>query len=208
MPDPTAATEPTTQAAAAPTAMATGTVPDTGAAPATAATEAAATEASAPAATAAAVADYTDFKTPEGYKLDGEAGQKFKSMAKEMGLTQEQAQKLVDFDAGRAVKAQEEQTSKLHKASFDWLEAAKADKEIGGANLETSVAVAKKALDTFGSPELKQMLQLSGLGNHPEVIRAFNKIGKAISEDGFVQGGKQNAAGDARKHFPNSNMNP
>lgn len=208
MPEPTAATEQTTATAAASTATATGTAPATGDATTATASTAQATgdQTTATQATAAAPAaiEYTDFKVPDDYSLEGELGDKFKTIAKELGLNQEQAQKLIDLDVQRA----NAHVETVHKATAEWLNMAKADKEIGGDALEANVAIAKKALDTFGTDSLKQMLQVSGLGNHPEVIRVFHKIGKAISEDGFVSGDKGNKGSDARNLFPNSNMNP
>jgi hypothetical protein len=45
------------------------------------------------------------------------------------------------------------------------------------------------------------------LGNHPEVVKLAFKVGKAISEDGFVSGSpKGNTTNDpAKKLFPNMN---
>jgi hypothetical protein len=76
----------------------------------------------------------------------------------------------------------------LEVAKADWANASKSDKEIGGEQLSQNLAVAKKALDAFGTPELRTLLNESGLGNHPEIIRAFYRAGKQISEDSFVPG--------------------
>ena len=57
------------------------------------------------------------------------------------------------------------------------------------ANLE----VAKSSLKAFGTDALKSLLQESGLGNHPEVIRFMYRAGKAISEDSYV-GNSQGAS--------------
>jgi hypothetical protein len=59
--------------------------------------------------------------------------------------------------------------------------------------LAENLSVAKKALDAFGSPELRVLLEQSGLGNNPEVIRFMFRAGKAISEDSFV--GRSTGAG-------------
>ena len=75
------------------------------------------------------------------------------------------------------------------------------------AVLGTAPFVAKKALETFGTPELRTLLNESGMGNNPEVIRAFYRVGKAISEDKFVSGKATPAdANDARSLYPNSNL--
>ena len=38
---------------------------------------------------------------------------------------------------------------------------------------------------------LKEYLEGTGLGTHPELVKAFVKIGKAMSEDGMVDGSNQ-----------------
>ena len=80
----------------------------------------------------------------------------------------------------------------------------KTDAEIGGDKLPENLAVARKALETFGTPELKALLNESGLGNHPEVIRFFYRSGKAISEDRVIRGGAAGQPTDpAKRMFPN-----
>jgi hypothetical protein len=68
------------------------------------------------------------------------------------------------------------------------MEASKQDKEFGGPALAENLSVAKKALDAFGTAELRTLLNESGLGNHPEIVRLFFRAGKAISEDRVVTG--------------------
>lgn len=50
------------------------------------------------------------------------------------------------------------------------------------------LAIAKKALDTYGTPEIRQLLETTGLGNNPEMIRFFWRVGKTLTEDGTVTG--------------------
>lgn len=145
--------------------------------------------------------DYT-FTMPDGVELDSAAADEFKAIAKELKLDQASAQKVADVGAKMAQR-QVEQHTKLVET---WVEQVKVDKEIGGDKLQENLAVAKRALDTFGTPELRDVLNMSGLGNHPEVIRAFYKAGKAISEDRFVQGAPTATPNDpAKKLFPNMN---
>ncbi|MGM0743218.1 MAG: hypothetical protein ACQEVT_16760 [Pseudomonadota bacterium] len=66
----------------------------------------------------------------------------------------------------------------------DWLDTAKADKEIGGQNWDASIATAQKVIDRFGTPELMaDVIQGQGLGTHPEVIRLLPRIGNGLSDD-------------------------
>ena len=70
-----------------------------------------------------------------------------------------------------------------------WVDDAKSDTEFGGDKFDQSISVAVKARDSFGTPEFNEMLDSSGLGNHPEMIRFLNRVGKQISEDGVIVGG-------------------
>lgn len=130
-----------------------------------------------------------DFKAPEGKEYDSSLLDNFSEAAKEANLTQDAAQKLLDKLAPAVATRQAEQIEALKTS---WADATKADKEIGGDKLQENLAIAKKAYDTFASPELRKLLEDTGLGNHPEMIRAFVKAGKAISEDTFVSGAPNN----------------
>ena len=147
---------------------------------------------------------YADFAFEEGKALDAELADDIKATAKELGLTQSQAQKLADLALKRTESAQSQQAEMLAQARDEWAGQAKADKEFGGDAIEANLATARKALDTFGTPELKALLNESGLGNHPEVIRFFYRSGKAISEDRVLRGGAAGQPTDpAKRLFPN-----
>lgn len=92
---------------------------------------------------------------------------------------------------------QQRQADAWQAQTEEWAATVKADKEIGGDKLTANLGVAQRALDTFGTPELKEYLNGTGLGNHPELVKAFIKVGKAMSEDGMVtgkEGGQRSAA--------------
>jgi len=134
-----------------------------------------------------------EFAAPEGQALDANALAVFEPIAKELGLTQEQAQKLVDIYP----QIQQQQAEAWSKQIADWGEQVKADKEIGGDKFNASVGLAQRALDQFGNPELREYLNASGLGNHPALVRFCARVGKSMAEDSFVmpnQGGQRSAA--------------
>lgn len=130
-----------------------------------------------------------EFKAPEGVTLDSELLGEFEAIAKDMKLSQDEAQKVADVGAKLAQKIQAAQVQAVEQAAAEWAKAASTDKEFGGDKLTENLAVGKKALDAFGTPELRTLLNTSQLGNHPEVIRFFVRAGKAISEDRMVNGG-------------------
>ena len=133
--------------------------------------------------------EYADFKLADGAELDADVLTSFKGIAKELGISQEAAQKLIDLQGQLYTKriqaleaAQAEQTQR-------WADAVKADKEIGGDNYGKTVETAVKAIEQFGSPELRTLLNETGIGNHPELVKFCHRIGKALSEDSLVMGG-------------------
>lgn len=139
-----------------------------------------------PGKSAVAAPEKYEFKTAEGQELDAEAVKAFEPIAKELNLSNEQAQKLVDVYGSKIMpKLVEQQAAQWQQQIEQWAEQVKADKDLG---TDASIGAAQKAMDKFGSPELKQYLNETGLGNHPELVRIFANIGKAMSEDGLVTG--------------------
>lgn len=147
-----------------------------------AATEAQGTETEAEA-HAGAPEEYADFTVAEGMTLDNDLLAEFVPMAKELNLPQEKAQALVDM-ASKLVQKQAAAQQETFRSTVDgWVNAAKTDKEFGGDKFAGSIEVAQRALNSFATPELKEALNTTGLGNHPEMIRLMVRIGNAMKED-------------------------
>jgi hypothetical protein len=147
------------------------------------ATDAEATEA--PAEDKPTAPETYEFKAPEGRVFDSEVIAEYSKVAKELNLSQEAAQRVLDAMAPKMAERQQAQIEAVRK---EWVTNSKSDKEFGGDKLSENLGVAKKALDAFGTAELRSLLNQSGLGDHPEVIRFMYRAGKAISEDRFVGG--------------------
>jgi hypothetical protein len=136
--------------------------------------------------------EHYEFKPVEGVSLSEEVTAKFSEVAKELNLSQDAAQKMLDQVAPAIARQQQAAIQQLNE---QWVNAVKADKEIGGDKLGANLAIAKKARDAFGTDGLRKLLNESRIGNHPEVIRFFVRAGQAISEDTFVSGGTRPASG-------------
>jgi len=121
-----------------------------------------------------------EFKVPEGFTLDQALVDQFTPIAKELNLSQDKAQKLVDMYSG-IVKAK----SEAQETSFNtFVEGLKTEtvKELG-ANYKQELAFAAKSRDRFCSPELVEKLNESGLSNDKDMVKLFITMGRAISED-------------------------
>ena len=144
---------------------------------------------------ASAPEEYGTFELPDNFDMNEETLGEYHTFAKENNLTQEQAQRGVDMVAQMK---QAEMTQWVDQQK-SWVDDAKSDAEFGGDKFEQNIAVAVKARDSFGTSEFNEMLDTSGLGNHPEMIRFLNRVGKAISEDSVVVGGTSTTGNQTRE---------
>lgn len=144
--------------------------------------------------------EYEDFAAPEGVTLEPEVLEAFKTQAKELGLDQANAQKFVDM----AVELQQKNATQFAQQLVDYRaelrENVKKDEEIGGAAMNEKLKVAVAAREQFGTPALKELLDESGLGDHPEVIRFFYRVGTQTGDHTFVNPGKPVSQGGFYDH--------
>lgn len=135
---------------------------------------------------------YEDFKMPEGTELDTEVGTAFQGVAKELNLSQEQAQCLIDKVAPVMQKRSAERIAAI---SNEWMERSKSDKEFGGQNLTQSLSDIARLRDTFArnadgqvDADIQEFLN-SPMGNHPGALRFLARIGKHFGEAKYPGGG-------------------
>jgi hypothetical protein len=137
-----------------------------------------------------------ELTAPEGMTLDIEALAIADPVFRELGLTNDQAQKLMPVAGEYAQRIANGTLQAIHDQRVadraEMVKAAKADPEIGGAKWDESISFAALALDKLGMPKgspFREFLRSEDLDNHPEMIRAMVKIGRALSEDtDFVRG--------------------
>lgn len=75
------------------------------------------------------------------------------------------------------------------KQVSQWREEVAQDPQLGGVHMAANVARAQLALDRFDQGRhIGKLLEESGYGNHPEVLRFFNRVADALMEDSLVRG--------------------
>lgn len=148
---------------------------------------------------------YADFKAPEGATLAPELVTEVGTLAKELNLSQDKAQKVVELASKLASQGVTQQAETFKTVKDGWIAATKTDAEFGGEKLAESLATAKAAMEATCTPQLQVLLDKSGLGNNAEVIRHFLKIAPAFAEDKHVPGGKApvDAKSAAKVLYPN-----
>lgn len=145
--------------------------------------------------TPAALGEYKPFTVPEGYELVPEVATEAASIFKELGLNQDQAQKLVDF-YGKQVAFRD--TSNTTAAETAWQETNKAwqTETLADPDLGPNIAKVKetisRALDSLGdatlTKEFKQVMDMTGAGNHKAFVKAFYKLAERATEGRHVRG--------------------
>lgn len=199
-----ASTAPVTQAATAPT-----TAPGVSPTPSAAATT---TPTTTPTNTPASAADSTTPGTgakpadaakalmltlPEGSPLTPEHVQRLTAFAQKTGLSQEQAQAVLDDQSsGLAAHMDSMQTKHVEQVQA-WDQSLRSDKDIGGAHLDANLAAGRAALEKFGTPELITALRDTGYNSFPPLVKLLVRIGKAMGEDTLATGSGAGAKSEA-----------
>lgn len=131
-----------------------------------------------------------ELAAPDGYPINDAGLKGLNELCKSAKLTKEQGEAVLQHMAGNYAAFQEQQQAQ-GKA---WIEELKADKDFGGDKFDVSVAEAQKALATFDEGgTVSKMLQETGYGNNPAVLKIFARVGRALGEDKLpgMSGGAQ-----------------
>ena len=139
------------------------------------------------------------YDAPEDFEVTEEVQAQlddFADHAATLGITQEQFQGLIDYQQNRLAGSMEAVAAEYSARANSWADDTQNDAELGGAKFQENVAIAKTAMQQFMSPSMGQMLGMPseenpmgmGLCNHPEVVRLFYRIGKAMQDSSLVVG--------------------
>lgn len=142
---------------------------------------------------------------PEGMDAKDPALGQFAELAGTAKLDQATAQKFMDLYTSEVKKSVDAGTQAWSALNAQWTEAVQKDPDIGGANLPNVQSTISKAFDQYGTPGLKEALNMTGAGNNPDVIKTLYNMAKKLTEGSPTQGTPPAAAsGDlASIMYPN-----
>lgn len=130
-----------------------------------------------------------ELKLADGSFLKPADIERISATAKEKGLSNEEAQALLDGEHAQSQAFFDARKAEYQKQVEGWKEAVASDPEFGGDNFAKSAEQAKRSIEKYGTPELQNLMDSSGFGNHPEVFKFFAKLGKESADDTFVKPG-------------------
>lgn len=142
---------------------------------------------------------YEAFKVPEDVQLSPERITEFTKLLSDLEVTgkadhaamQEFGQKAIEFHVNEqkalVETIQKTQLETWEKTVIGWKDDFLKDPEIGGNRFQTTLDSANKFIKTHGGTaeqqkEFRNLLNTSGLGNHPTMIRILAQAGSAMSE--------------------------
>lgn len=146
----------------------------------------------------AAPETYEAFKLPEGVKLEGEQLESATKLFKDMGLSQEKAQSLVDFHVAQLKSVADASSAAYEAMRADWQAKAKADPDIGPKMDQIKENVGR-LYASIGDPKLvndfKEVMNLTGAGDNPAFIKMLNKLSAFVTEGRHVAASGPSAHG-------------
>lgn len=140
---------------------------------------------------------YAAFTAPEGFTLDPKAIEAATPIFKELGLTQEQAQRLVSLNAAQQIEAAKAPQATYEATRRDWQAKVHADTEMaaysrdGKTGLDAVKIDLGRAIAVMGpelGKEFKAAMDLTGAGDNPAFVKGFWKLAQQVVEGKSVSG--------------------
>lgn len=123
-----------------------------------------------------------NFTIPENTAVDGNVLDKFKNIAKELKLTNDQAQKFIDLQ----VEINNTYQQVYESTMSEWRSMTEKDSEIGGNKLKDVLNRSNDLVRNYAGAEfedLTNILKETAICNHPAFIKFLNRVAIAMEED-------------------------
>jgi len=127
-----------------------------------------------------------ELKLPKDSRLDESHVDGVRALAKDANLTEAQAKAILLRDHKAAIEAHEAQEAFLDAKAEEWEGQCSNDPEFGGDKWKGTQQRVKQFVNRFGTEALKESLNASALGSHPEVVRLINRAAMVMSDDTLV----------------------
>lgn len=137
---------------------------------------------------------YESWKVPDGYELDSALVEEASPIFKELGLTQDQTQKLVDIYGKHALATSKEAMDSWMETRGEWRDSMKSDPVLGklvgkDGNFGPDsplIRTVNQALDGLQNPKLvsdfKAAMDLTGAGDNPAFVQVFHALASRLTE--------------------------
>lgn len=143
---------------------------------------------------------------PEGMELDETTSNEFSEIARGLNLDNAQANQLASYGMAytqRMMQALENQQAEQQKAWAD------ETRQALGAKFNEEIGFVGTALDKLEPlvPGLRQALNIGGIGNRVEIVKALAQVGRMVAEDNGHAATDTSGAAPSGSRYPNTNFN-
>lgn len=146
--------------------------------------------------------DFSAVKNSNGENYNQTTVDFVTTVAKEMKLNNEQAGSLLKILADNYQTVQQQA---VQKERTNWRAELRSDPELGGENFDKTRLHLSTVMRKFGNNEVKDILNSTGLGDHPAFVRMFNAIGASMSQEvNVIKGTQPKPKFDYNNYFYNT----
>lgn len=148
--------------------------------------------------------DFTQ-SLPEGMELDQQAANEFSDIARGMNLTNEQANQLAKYGMSYAQNMAQTLAQQQIEEQQAWAEETK---KALGAKYNEEISYVGTALNKLEPlvPGLRQALNIGGIGNRVEIVKALAAVGRMVAEDSGHAATDTSAGASHSSRYPNTNF--
>lgn len=137
----------------------------------------------------APVAVVFEIKKADGSQVDAAEAEKIVSFSKEHGLSPAQAQAMYLRENAALTALDADVVKQYEERKTGWIEAGKKDPVLGGEHYAQNVQAAHLMFQKFATPEFTKVLDETGFGHHPELLKVFFNMHNAHKDDVLVRPG-------------------
>ena len=148
--------------------------------------------------------DFTQ-SLPEGMELDQQAANEFSNIARGMNLTNDQANQLAKYGMSYAQNMAKTLAQQQIEEQQAWAEETK---KALGAKYNEEISYVGTALNKLEPlvPGLRQALNIGGIGNRVEIVKALAAVGRMVAEDSGHAATDTSAGASHSSRYPNTHF--
>ena len=123
---------------------------------------------------------------PAGYDIhaDNETTRQFLQEAHKLGLNKNQVRNIYDWYSKNSELSETAAKDQFEQQQQDYVHSLKQD---WGREYEANSDIARRAFLQLADGETLKLVEETGLGNHPGLVKLMNKVGRMMAEDGLLQ---------------------
>tara|TARA_R100000900_G_scaffold144615_1_gene128919 strand:- start:2739 stop:3512 length:774 start_codon:yes stop_codon:yes gene_type:complete len=123
---------------------------------------------------------------PAGYEIDisNDLNKDYAENAHKLGLSKDQAREIYNWISTKHQQQESQQKDLYQEQVRQGVDSLRKE---WGNNFDAETQIAKQAFLQLADAEMVQTMEESGLGNSPQMIKLFNRVGQILKEDGMLQ---------------------